>query len=143
MYINVAYLPKDNPNLEDLSVHLKINNCGHYRIFSEPIVRTYVPSGRNDYQLLYIASGKGYFYFDGQKTTVTKGNMILYRPNEPQIYCYYGEDKTEVFWVHFTGSKAEEYLEYFELPKKEHVFFTGVSPDYQWIYKQMIQELQL
>ena len=145
MYINVAYVDEENPNLEDLSVPLRINNCGYYRVHTTPVIETPHPEGRNDYQLLYIAAGKGEFYFKGSKepTIVTKGNMILFRPGEPQVYYYYAIDKTEVYWVHFTGWKVEEYLERYELPKDENVFYTGVSPDYPWIYNQMIRELQL
>ena len=145
MYINVAYVDEENPNLEDLSVPLRINNCGYYRVHTTPVIETPHPEGRNDYQLLYIAAGKGEFYFKGSKepTIVTKGNMILFRPSEPQVYYYYAVDKTEVYWVHFTGWKVEEYLERYELPHDENVFYTGVSPDYPWIYNQMIRELQL
>ena len=145
MYINVAYVDEENPNLEDLSVPLRINNCGYYRVHTTPVIETPHPEGRNDYQLLYIAAGKGEFYFKGSKepTIVTKGNMILFRPGEPQVYYYYAIDKTEVYWVHFTGWKVEEYLERYELPHDENVFYTGVSPDYPWIYNQMIRELQL
>lgn len=145
MYINVAYVDEENPNLEDLSVPLRINNCGYYRVHTTPVIETPHPEGRNDYQLLYIAAGKGEFYFKGSKepTIVTKGNMILFRPGEPQVYYYYAVDKTEVYWVHFTGWKVEEYLERYELPHDANVFYTGVTPDYPWIYNQMIRELQL
>lgn len=145
MYINVAYVDDYNPNLEDLSVPLRINNCGYYRVHTTPVIETPHPEGRNDYQLLYIAAGKGHFYFKGSKeeTIVPKGNMILFRPKEPQVYYYYAEDKTEVYWVHFTGSQVEEFLDHYELPKDENVFFTGISPDYPWIYNQIIRELQL
>ena len=143
--INVAYIDAENPNVEDLSVPIKINNCGYYRVHTGPVIETYHPEGRNDYQLLYIAAGKGHFYFKGSKmaTVVEKGNMVLFRPGEEQVYYYYVEDKTEVYWVHFTGWKVEQYLDSYDLPKKENVFFTGVSPDYPWIYNQMIRELQL
>lgn len=145
MYINVAYVDDENPNLEDLTVPIRINNCGYYRVHTGPVIETPHPEGRNDYQLLYIAEGKGHFYFKGSKkaTIVEKGNMVLFRPKEPQVYYYYAKDKTEVYWVHFTGWKVEEYLDSYELPKKENVFFTGVSPDYPWIYNQIIRELQL
>ena len=145
MDINVAYIDAENPNVEDLSVPIKINNCGYYRVHTGPVIETYHPEGRNDYQLLYIATGKGHFYFKGSKTAtvVEKGNMVLFRPGEEQVYYYYAEDKTEVYWVHFTGWKVEQYLDGYDLPKKENVFFTGVSPDYPWIYNQMIRELQL
>lgn len=145
MYIDVAYVDDENPNLEDLSVPLRINNCGYYRVHTGPVIETYHPEGRNDYQLLYIAAGKGHFYFKGseKETVVTKGNMVLFRPNEPQVYYYYATDKTEVYWVHFTGWKVEEYLTRYELPQEANVFYTGVSPDYPWIYNQMLRELQL
>ncbi len=145
LYINVAYTADKNPNLEDLSVPLRINNCGYYRIHTIPMLKTPIPEGRNDYQLLYIAEGKGYFCFKGsnEPTVVTKGHMILFRPKEPQVYYYYSKDKTEVYWVHFTGWKVEEYLERYELPRQENVFYTGVSPDYPWIYNQIIKEMQL
>ncbi len=80
MYVNVAYSVNENPNLENLSVPLQINNCGYYRVHTGPIIATEHPEGRNDYQLLYIAAGKGHFYFNDEETIVTKGNMILYRP---------------------------------------------------------------
>lgn len=145
VYIDVAYVDSENPNLKDLSVPLKINNCGHYRVHTGPVIETYHPEGRNDYQLLYIAAGKGHFYFKGseKETIVTKGHMILFRPEEPQVYYYYAKDKTEVYWVHFTGWKVEEYLKRYELPQEENVFYTGISPDYPWIYTQLLRELQL
>ncbi len=145
MYINVVHVDKENPNIEDLTVPLRINNCGYYRVHTTPVIETPHPEGRNDYQLLYIAAGKGHFYFKGSKkeTVVTKGNMILFRPGEPQVYYYYAVDKTEVYWVHFTGWKVEEYLDRYEFPKDENVFFTGVTPDYPWIYNQIIYEMQL
>ena len=144
MYVNVAYGIAENPNLEDLSVPLRINNCGHYKIHSTP-VETEKPNGRNDYQLIYISEGKGYFFFDASKTPtiVQKGNMVLFKPKEPQIYHYHVEDKTEVYWLHFTGYKIEEYLKRYNIPENDKVFFTGVSPDYQWIFNQIIRELQL
>ena len=145
MYINAAYVDAENPNIEDLTVPVRVNNCGYYRVHTGPVIETPHPEGRNDYQLLYIAAGKGYFYFKGssEPTVVTKGNMVLFRPKEPQVYYYYAKDKTEVYWVHFTGWKIEQYLDSYELSKDENVFFTGVSADYPWIYNQIIRELQL
>ena len=67
MYINVAYVDDENPNIEDLTTPIKINNCGYYRVHTTPVIETPHPEGRNDYQLLYIAAGKGYFYFKGSK----------------------------------------------------------------------------
>ena len=69
--------------------------------------------------------------------------MVLFRPGETQMYYLYAADKPETYWVHFTGSDVDLLLDYYRMPKNENVFFTGTSPDYQWLFRQMIQELQL
>lgn len=143
MFTNVAYLHNSLNDMVDTSKSLIVTSCGYYRVHSRPVVSTERPTGRRDYQLLYIAKGKGHFFFDGKEQIITEGNMILYRPNEVQMYYYYAPDKTEAYWVHFTGRHVESILEFYELPETENVFYTGTSPDYQWMYRQMIQELQL
>jgi len=143
MYTNTAYLGETHEAIIDISQPLIITATGYYHVHNTPIVSTVRPNGREDYQLLYIASGKVHFFFGRNERIVGKGNMVLFRPGEPQIYNLYAIDKPETYWVHFTGYDAEKLLEYYQLPKDENVFFTGGSPDYQWLFRQMIQELQL
>lgn len=143
MFTNVAYLHNSLNDIVDTSKPIVVTSCGYYRVYSRPTVSTERPNGRKDYQLLYIATGKGHFYFDGKERILTEGNMILYRPHEPQMYYYHASDKIEVYWVHFTGRDVEAVLKKYGLPETENVFYTGTSPDYQCIYREMIQELQL
>ena len=143
MFTNVAYLYNSLDDTVDTSRSLVVTSCGYYRMHSLPVMATERPQGRKDYQLLYIASGKAHFYFNGIHTVVNEGNMILYRPDEEQCYYYYAPDKTEVYWVHFTGRHVDSILEYYQLPETGNLFYTGTSADYQWMYRQMIQELQL
>ncbi len=143
MYTNVAYWHNSLFDMVDLSRSLIVTSCGYYYVHSKPVVETKRPKGRQDYQLLYIASGKGHFYFNGKEHIIEKGNMILYRPHETQLYYYYAKEKTEVYWVHFTGCDVDTILDYYQMPNSENVFYTGTSPDYEWLYRQMIQELQL
>ncbi|MBQ9767798.1 MAG: helix-turn-helix domain-containing protein [Lachnospiraceae bacterium] len=143
MYTNVAYLHNLLHDIVDFSKPLIVTSCGYYRIQSIPTFQTERPNGRADYQLLYIASGKAHFFFNDTEHILTEGNMILYHPNEPQKYHYHASDKTEVYWIHFTGSEVDRLLSYYEIPDTENVFYTGTSPDYQQLYRQIIQELQL
>lgn len=143
MFTNVAYLNNSLADITDMSHPLTVTSCGYYRVHSRPVVTTNRPKGRQDYQLLYIASGKGHFCLDGKDTVVSEGNMILYRPHQTQLYRYFATDKTEVYWVHFTGSDVEAILDSYNLPRSENVFYTGTSPDYPWLCRQMISELQL
>ncbi len=143
MYANAAYLHNSLADTADDSRSLIVRSCGFYRILTRSEFRTDRPAGRRDLQLLYIARGKGYFTIDGKLRTLGEGSMILYRPGEPQHYYYRSADKTEVYWVHFTGRDALSLLKYYELPESDNVFSVGSSPDIQWLYRQIIQELQL
>lgn len=143
MYINDAYLNDSRLDFKDKSKPLIVCNCGTYHLFSRPRVPTYRPKGRLDYQLLYIASGKGYFHFKDKDMVVTAGQMVVYRPKEMQKYEYYGTDQTEVYWVHFTGSDVKNIIRRYGITDDIHVFYVGTSLQYQNIYKQMIQEMQM
>lgn len=143
MYINEAYLHHSQIDFKDKSRPLIVCNCGTYHLFNRAKVPTFRPKGRRDYQLLYIAAGKGHFIFDGKEVIVNAGHMVLYRPKEVQKYEYYGTDQTEVYWVHFTGSDVKNILRKYGMTDKIKVFYVGTSLEYQRLYKDMIQELQM
>ena len=144
MYLNSAYLNNSAIDFKDKSKPLIIGSCGTYRLLSKPKLPTYRPRGRIDYQLLYINAGKAHFHFDSidNETIVNAGNMILYRPKELQKYEYYGTDKTEVYWVHFTGGDVKNVLRKYGIKDNMRTFFVGTSLEYERIFKRMISELQ-
>ena len=111
---------------------------------SHPKLPTYRPRGRLDYQIIYITAGCGHFHFDNvdDETIVPAGNIVLYRPKELQKYEYYGEDKTEVYWIHFTGSNVKNILRQYGFSDKERVFQVGTSMEYERVFKRIIIELQ-
>lgn len=143
MYTNLAYLGEPHEDIIDNSKPILVTAAGYYRVHTSHVIETDRPNGRGDYQLLYIAAGRLHLYVDSKEHVIPKGYMLLFRPGETQIYNLYASDKPETYWVHFTGSDVDMLLDYYEMPKNENVFFTGTSPDYQWLFRQMIQELQL
>lgn len=143
MYTNNAYLNNTMVDIKDKSKPLIVTSCGTYRLYTKPILPTWRPRGRLDYQLLYIAAGKAHFHFDDKEQVVTAGHMVLYRPKEPQKYEYYGEDQTEVYWVHFTGGNVKNILRSYGLTDDKRVFYCGSGLDYQNLFRIMINELQM
>lgn len=143
MYANNAYLNNTTQDIKDKSKPLMVTSCGTYRLYTRPKLPTWRPRGRLDYQLLYIAAGKAHFHFDGKEQIVTAGHMVLYRPKEPQKYEYYGEDQTEVYWVHFTGGNVKNILRSYGLTDDKRVFYCGSGLDYQNLFRTMINELQM
>ena len=83
MFMNVAYLNNSTSTVVDNTKPLIVTSCGNYRVKNRSEVVTHRPKGRKDYQLLYIASGKGHFFIHGEEKTVSAGNIIIYLPDQP------------------------------------------------------------
>ncbi len=50
--------------------------------------------------------------------------------------------RTEVYWIHFTGSNVKNILRQYGFPNKERVFQVGTSNEYEQIFKRIIIEFQ-
>ncbi len=144
MYINSGYKNNSMLDFKDNSKPLIVGSCGTYRLFEHPQMRTYRPKGRLDFQIIYITSGLAHFHFENaeNETIVAAGNIVLFRPKEFQKYEYYGTDKTEVYWIHFTGSDVKTILKEHGFADNQHIFPVGTSLEYERIFKQIILELQ-
>ena len=142
MYINSGYLNNTRLPIKDKSKPLIVGSCGTYRLRTKEKLPTWRPRGRLDYQLLYVASGKAHFFFNDEEQIVSAGHMVLYLPRQEQHYDYYGKDKPEVYWVHFTGSNVRNILKHFDIPMDGNVFYSGAPSAYQQLFKEMIHELQ-
>lgn len=143
MYMNSAYWHNTLIDFKDKKHPLFVGSCGTYHLFTKPKLPTHRPRGRLDFQLLYVASGKTHFFFNGVEEIVTAGHMVIYRPKEEQRYYYYGVDQPEVYWVHFTGNNVKNILRQYGIADSTHVIYTGTSLEYKRIFTQMIQELQM
>ena len=142
MYINSAYWHDKFLDFKDKSRPLFVCSCGTYHLIKKSKFSTHRPRGRLDFQIIYIASGKSHFYFNGVEQIITAGNMVIYRPKEEQRYYYYGVDHTEVYWVHFTGGNVTNTLRKYGIADNMHVIHTGTSLEYKHIFEQMIKELR-
>lgn len=142
MYTDSAYLHNSLVDFMDKTKPLVVGSCGTYHLSTLPKLPTHRPRGRLDFQILYIASGKAHFFFDGVETIVSAGHMVIYRPKEEQKYYYYGVDQTEVYWVHFTGRDVKKLLHRYGIEDHVHVIHTGTALEYKYLFLQMIQELK-
>ncbi len=119
-----------------------VMSAGHYRFVSMDRFHTHRPQGRPDYQLLYIAGGSARFCLDGTWHRVTEGGAVLYAPQEEQEYFYHLTDNPDIYWVHFTGANAAEWLERCGF-RRGAVHAVGVDSRYSELFEGIIRELQL
>ena len=144
MFVNTAYLNDSLLNYKDTKNQISVNCCGNYRLISISELPTYRPKGRLDYQLIYIASGIAHFYFNknDKETIIPAGTFVLFRPKEYQKYVYYGNDHTEVFWIHFSGTNVRNLLREYNIDDASHTFRTGTQIVYAELFKNIISEIQ-
>ena len=143
MYTNSAYLHNSLLDIVDKSRPLIITSCGTYKLYTQKEFTTYRPKGRKDYQLIYVAAGKAHFEIDGEDMIACPGDMVIYRPRQMQRYVYYGDEHTEVFWVHFTGGEVKQTLRKYGIDSDVNMFYGGDSAEYRSLFRRMIQELQM
>lgn len=142
MYSNTGYLNGADTEIEDTAHPLTISGCGIYRLVHQNAITTIRPSGRKDYQLLYISEGKACFHSEGKETELPAGYMALYRPGEKQHYSYYAKDNPEVCWIHFSGFESCGILDKIGF-LGNHFLYCGTSSHYLEAFRRIILELQL
>ncbi|MGL6173912.1 MAG: AraC family transcriptional regulator [Cellulosilyticaceae bacterium] len=141
--INLSgYIKADDENLECRDKRLSINSVGYYQMKTRNIGLTLRSEGRADYQIIYIAKGKGYFILDGKEKEIEEGNIIFYRPGQMQQYSYSYKDQSEIYWIHFTGYEVEHYLRELKFGENQ-VYEVGFSKEYTELWNRIIAEIQV
>lgn len=141
LYVNSGYLYGTRVPFKEKKRPLRILSAGTYQLHSWPRLPTLRPRGRVDWQIIYIAAGKGHFMLDGKEVVVKAGSMVLYQPRQVQDYYYLGKDKTQVWFVHFTGREVRNILKHYEIPTDGYVLRTGISKEYEDLFRRMRDEL--
>ncbi|MDQ0061712.1 AraC family transcriptional regulator [Paenibacillus harenae] len=120
---------------------LTVNCCGYQKLMTRNLERNR-EQGRADYQLIYIVRGKAVFRFGNEEIVAGGGHMVFYAPGQPQNYCYYAENTTEVYWIHFTGHAVHDYLEQFGLVGGS-IYEIGSMDETVALYNKIIFELNM
>ena len=126
---------------DDLN-YIRVTCCGYFKYMtvSSHIKR---PAGmRQDYQLLYIMQGKMTHYFDGKPEYAGRGSLVMYPPLVPNDYFYDHRDTPEVYWVHFTGTGAEECVRRLGFHNCR-ICDIGHNEESAGLFQKIIEEMQL
>lgn len=137
---------------QDLLWGLAVNSVGTQTVGpGEPYPPTGHPSrylfsaerGRilNEYQLLYITEGRGYFRSGSlpHRQKVEKGCMFLLFPGEWHSYMPDPETGWKEFWIGFNGPLMDEWLSRGFFSKENPLFTTGLHDDTVRLYQEAIQ----
>ncbi|MWV42878.1 helix-turn-helix domain-containing protein [Paenibacillus sp. HJL G12] len=64
----------------------------------------------NNFNIHYVAAGKGYVEIDGVTHELRAGEAVLYFPMQQQRYYSSEDDPWDVRWVHFYGNGLSPYM---------------------------------
>jgi AraC-like DNA-binding protein len=142
MLNNSGYYNKSDDDIPSDWSDILVKSCGHYKLIHLPQFQTIRANGRRDYQLLYVAEGSAHFVIHGTNHTVSKGGVVLYKPNEPQNYDYKLLDKPDIYWIHFTGRNVDQFLDQLEL-NEENPMTLQNSDELPELFDKIITELRM
>ena len=128
-------------NTERVSLdYIQINNCGFCEV-DDFDMTTNRPSGRADYQLIYVWRGQVRCELPEGPRALGEGEVIVYRPWERQAYTYLCAQKTQVYWLHFTGQGIPSLLRQSFL--NGPTVRVGRHMEARELFEKMIHELQM
>lgn len=112
-------------NISSSGLGIRIVQCGmlEFRQVDYHLLR---PEGTNDYQLLYVAEGAEYFYFNGTAVAAKAGCCVLYAPGQKQEYGCSKQEGALVYYCHFCGNGISHFLRDYPIPT-ERVFHGGTE----------------
>lgn len=136
-----AYIKNDSEELLCTDKPIIINSAGYCHCIDKHLNTTYRKEGREDYQILYVAKGKAYFEMKGKEVLIEEGEIVIYKPYEEQNYRYDLNDKSNIYWIHFSGNNVEKLLNNIELAS-DMVYNIGFKEKYIKLWEDIIMEIQ-
>lgn len=131
--------PKRNLYKPVTDVPLDIISVGHLIPIDEN-ASVNRPNGTPSYMLIYIKSGRGGFFKFGNRQYFAKmGDIVIYRPDEPQEFTYVKSDITHNYWIHFAGTSAKSMMEKLEL-ENIHIIHMPNAPIAETV-EEMMKEI--
>ena len=118
---------------------IAINNCG-LTIAGQADSTTLRPRGRSDYLLLYVWAGQLQVQEAERRLPASAGSVVVYRPGERQHYTHVARERTQAYWLHFSGTGAEELLQ--KAGFLARITPVGCVPEARELLRRLIHELQ-
>lgn len=106
----------DSRSLQDINACNLSSNDFPLMVNCAGMISTAIPftteneKGRSDYYLLYLSEGELSVTLGEDEYRAGAGSVILFPKNKRYRYRYAGGDTLCYYWVHFTGSYAEQFL---------------------------------
>ncbi len=87
---------------------LQVTHIGHFGPAPDHFVER--QHGTAEFILIYCLAGQGHCKTGGRDWPIATGDAIILRPRAAHTYHAHPGDPWTIFWFHFTGERAADYL---------------------------------
>ncbi|GAB6169888.1 AraC family transcriptional regulator [Clostridium carnis] len=113
--LDVYFLENTNRNFNDMYLcYCGLEECAPLYSFG--------PAIRPNYLIHYVLEGKGYYYVNNRKYTVTKNEGFLIMPNVVTFYQADNDNPWTYLWIGIDGNKVSVYLKSLGLDNDNLIF---------------------
>ena len=113
--LDVYFLENNNKDFKDMYLcYCGLEKCTPLHSFG--------PAIRPNYLLHYVLDGKGYYYVNDHKYTVTKNQGFLICPNVVTFYQADKDNPWTYLWLGIDGDKVTTYLQAIDLNENNLIF---------------------
>ena len=117
-----------------------VNNCGFHQDI-HTVLGVDRPAGQKDHHILCVVRGRVKASYEGRTYFAGKNSVLLFCPQDPQIYAYYPEKDNLYYWIHFSGRAVPQLIASCGLEGKRILSLQSSGP-VRHIFDQLIHELQ-
>jgi AraC-like DNA-binding protein len=96
------------PPFDELNFFCFPHSVGHYISADNHNVRR--EAGVKDFSLHFVVGGKGYIELDDTVYTLKRGDAFLHVPFQRMRYYTLEDDRWDIYWMQFNGSKLADFL---------------------------------
>ena len=118
-----------------------VNGCGKQILVGTNLI-CIREKGMEDFLMIYVHKGFGNYRINGEMVKVGEGNILLFKPFEPQAIEYFYTDHPHMYWIHFTGYDAENILKETELINYT-LMNIGTNDEIPKLYMKLINALTI
>lgn len=80
----------------------------------------------DDYLMIYCLDGRGELIAENHTTIIQAGDLIILPRGVAHEYRASQKSPWTIYWVHFSGKKAQEFIDYLAVDTKSHTVNLGV-----------------
>ncbi len=111
-------------------------------LYKKAVQHTMLRRVHDDHLLIYCVEGQGSFTVDKLRHSVTAGDVLLLPRGIAHAYQSSDDRPWTIYWIHFSGDKSSEFIEYLNSQQDSFIINIGVNSRLVANFDILLESLQ-